>query len=221
MRSKALIKSESTETHFLRLYKVVREREPYLTNEAKIIQYSAVLRYFMKFLQTQDPYSPQICSVLYWIDLKLGDIYCDEALHQQDNSKYFLAAEYYNQALLYARKPEEKNRILFALKDIYYYLDDEDALVKLEKAWANNHSSTDKFSIYLRLAQNTENPYIKAEFLTKALDFVMCQDKNFYAKYQDTLDVCSQLIVLYELLGENTKANRVKKLRKKTLNLLN
>ena len=221
MRNKLFIKSEKPETHFLHLYKVVREREPYLTNEAKIVQYSAVLRYFVKFLQASEPYSQQICAVLYWIDLKLGDIYSDEAMHQQNRSKYFLAAEYYNQALQYARQPEEKNRILFALKDVYYYLDDEEALVQLEKAWADNHNLKDKFSIYLRLAQNTENPYIKAEFLSKALDSVMYQDKNFYAKYQDTLDVCSQLTVLYELLGEKNKTDRVKKLREKTLNLLN
>lgn len=214
-------KVNGAESHFLHLYKVVREREPYLTNEAKIIQYGALLRYFIKFLQTGEPYSSQVKSILYWTDLRLGEIYCTEAIETQDNNRYFLAIEYYNQALSYASLIEEQNRVLLALKDIYYYLDDEDALVKLENAWAENHCPEEKFFIYLRLAQNTENPYIKVEFLTKALDFVMYQDKNFYAKYQDTLDVCSQLTVLCELLGEKNKVARFKKLREKTLNLLN
>ena len=221
MRNSPEVLSANAEQHFLHLYRIVRERESFLSNEAKIVQYSAVLRYFMKFLQMREPYSQEICSVLYWIDIKLGAIYCEEALQTQDKTRYFLAAEYYNQALLYARQIEEQNRVLWALKDIYYYLDDEDSLVKLEKTWAENHDIIDKFSIYVRLAQNTENPYIKVEFLTKALDFVTYQDKNFYAKYQDTLDVCSRLTVLYELLGEKNKATRVNKLREKTLNLLN
>lgn len=221
MQSKSVVDKSSAEKHFLRLYRVVREREAYLSNEAKIMQYGAVLRYFIKFLQLKEPYSDTVCSVLYQTDLRLGDIYCDEATHGEAIGRYFLAAEYYNQALLYARNPEEKNRVLLALKDIYFYLDDEDALAKLEKARAENYEPEDKFSAYVRLAQNTENPYIKAEFLAKALDFVTYQDKNFYAKYQDTLDVCSRLTVLYELTGEKNKAMRVNKLREKTLKLLN
>ena len=216
-----MVNKNSAEKHFLRLYRVVKERDPYLSNEAKIVQYSAVLRYFIKFLQLKEPYSETIRSVLYRIDLRLGDVYCDEAIHGEAIGRYFLAAEYYNQALLYARNPEEKNRVLLALKDIYFYLDDEDALVKLERARAENYEPEDKFSVYIRLAQNTDNPYIKAEFLAKALDFVTYQDKNFYAKYQDTLDVCSRLIVLYELTGEKNKATRVNGLREKTLKLLN
>jgi hypothetical protein len=221
MQGKTVVQKNSAEKHFLRLYRMVREREAYLSDEAKIVQYGAVLRYFMRFLQLKEPYSETICSVLYQIDLRLGDIYCNDALHGQNNGRYFLAAEYYNQALLYAKKPEEKNRILSALKNIYLYLDDEDALVRLEKARAENYDAEDKFSVYVRLAQNTENPYIKAEFLAKALDFVTYQDKNFYAKYQDTLDVCSRLTVLYELIGEKNKATRVSQLREKTLKLLN
>ena len=201
MQGNLMVKKNSAEKHFLRLYRVVKERDSYLSNEAKIVQYGAVLRYFIKFLQLKEPYSETIRSVLYRVDLRLGDIYCDEATRGQSNGRYFLAAEYYNQALLYARLPEEKNRVLQALKNVYLYLDDEDALVKHERARAENYESEDKFSVYIRLAQNTDNPYIKAEFLAKALDFVTYQDKNFYAKYQDTLDVCSRLTVLYELIG--------------------
>lgn len=221
MQGKSMIRRNSAEKHFLHLYRVVRERDSYLSNEAKIMQYSAVLRYFVKFLQLKEPYSETIRSVVYRIDLRLGDIYCDEATYGENNGRYFLAAEYYNQALLYARLPEEKNRVLQALKNIYHYLDDEDALVKLEQARAENYEPEDKFSVYIGLAQNTENPYVKAEFLAKALDFVTYQDKNFYAKYQDTLDVCSRLTVLYELIGEKNKATRVNGLREKTLKLLN
>ena len=71
------------------------------------------------------------------------------------------------------------------------------------------------------LAQNAEMPHIKATFLEKALNEVMEQDESFYTKYQDTLNICSQLLAIYELLGDKDKANRIKKLRENTLKLLN
>jgi hypothetical protein len=111
--------------------------------------------------------------------------------------------------------------VLLALKDIYYYLNDEDALIKVEETWAENHQSEDKFFAYMFLAQNSDNPRFKANFLEKALDEVMKQDIGFYAKYQDTLNICSQLLAIYELLGEKEKVIRIKKLRENTLRLLN
>lgn len=221
MLSAAAIKNADAEKRLLYLYKMVRERERYLSNEAKIVQYSAVLRYFMKFLQQNETYSGNVASVLYWVNIKLGDIYYEEALQKQDNGRYFLAAEYYNQALTYAYDMEEKNRVLLVLKDIYYYLNDEDAYVKVEEAWADNHTNEEKFAVYRLLAQNAEQPRIKVLFLEKALDAVIGQEESFYLKYQDTLDICSRLLALYELLGEKEKAFRVRKLRENTLKLLN
>ena len=217
----ALIKSDNEENRFLYMYKMIQEREKYLTTEAKIIQYGGLLRYFMKFLQQKDEYSTNVSAVLFWVYVKLGDIYYKEALQNQDNSRFFLAAEYYNQSLAYANSVIEKNRVLLALKDIYYYLDDQDAFIKVEETWAENHNKEGRFSAYMFLAQNAEMPYIKAKFLEKALDEVMEQDESFYTKYQDTLNICSQLLAIYELLGDKTKANRIKKLRENTLKLLN
>ena len=209
------------ESKFLRLYKIIQERNEFLSNEAKIIQYSAIVRFFMKFLHTRDDVSVNIKAVLFWTYTKLGDIYYEEALQNQDNSKYFLAIEYYNQSLMYALNAEDKNRVLFVLRDLYYYLGDENAILKIEETWAENHNKEGRFSAYMFLAQNAEMPYIKAKFLEKALDEVMEQDESFYTKYQDTLNICSQLLAIYELLGDKTKANRIKKLRENTLKLLN
>ena len=217
----SLTKDRKVEQKFFHLYQMVQEREPHLTNEAKIVQYHAVLRYFMKFLQFRDKNSQQIYSVLYEIDKKLGDVYYDIGTKTQDKTKYFFAIEYYNQAFVYAKETVEKQNILFILKDIYYYLGDEKAMIKVEDAWAESHEKKDRFSVYMLLAQNTDSPKSKALFLSKALDDVMDQEESFYAKYQDTLDVCSQLAVLYELLGEKEKEKRVKKLRENALKLLN
>ena len=214
-------KTDNAESRFLHLYKIVQEREKYLSKEALVVQYSALLRYFMKFLQQKEEYTANVAAILYWTYTKLGDIYYEDALQNQDNSKYFLAAEYYNQSLAYARSAEEKSRVLLALKDIYYYLNDEDAYVRVEETWAENHDKEDKFAAYMLLAQNAETPQVKAQFLEKALNEVMGQDESFYAKYQDTLYICSQLAAIYELQGEKEKALRVKKLRESTLKLLN
>ena len=214
-------KADSPENHFLYLYKMVQEREAFLNNEAKIVQYGAILRYFMKFLQSSEVYSQQVMSVLYWVNIKLGDIYYEDALQKQDNQRYILAATYYNQALLYAKSVEEKNRVLLILKDIYYYLGDEEALVKVEETWAENHTKEEKFAAYVLLAQNAGELAVKAKFLEKALAEVMAQDENFYMKYQDTLDILSKLSAVYELSGEGEKALRVKKMRENTLKLLN
>lgn len=217
------IKNEKNhlEGRFFRLYKVVQERDKYLSNEAKIVQYSAVIRFFMKFLQDKEDVSVNVKAILFWIYTKLGDIYYEEALQNQDNSKYFLAVEYYNQSLMYALNTEDKNRILFVLKEIYYYLGDENALIKIEETWAENHEKEDKFSAYMLLAKNAEVPQVKVLFLEKALVEVMEQDESFYTKYQDTLNVCSQLVALYELLGDKEQAKRVKKMRDTTMKLLN
>lgn len=211
----------SAENRFLHLFKMVQEREVFLNDDAKIVQYSAVLRFFMKFLQQNETYTPNVSAVLFATYVKLGDIYYEDGLQHQDNARYFLAAEYYNQALGYARTWAEKNRVLLALKDIYYYVNDEPALIKVAETWADNQHKTEKFAAYMLLAQNAELPSMKVEFLERALDEVMAQDKSFYAKYQDTLDVCSQLAAIYELQGDNDKAIRVKKLRESTLKLLN
>ena len=217
----AVTTETSAENRFLHLYKMVQERENFLYYDANFVQYSAILRFFMKFLQHNDTYAPNVSSVLFWTYVKLGDIYYEDGLQNQDNARYFLAAEYYNQALAYARSTEEKNRVLLALKDVYYYVNDEDALVKVEETWAENHNSDEKFAAYMLLAENAELPQIKAKFLEKALDGVMGQDGNFYAKYQDTLNISSQLLAIYELQGERDKASRIKRLRESTLKLLN
>ncbi|MBE6462698.1 MAG: hypothetical protein E7005_02935 [Alphaproteobacteria bacterium] len=221
MDDKVNIKTRNSENKFFNLYKIVQERESFLSNDAKIVQYNAILNFYMKFLQQNESVSPSIMTVLFWIYVKLGDIYYEEALQSQDNSKYFLAVGYYNQSLLYTRYPEERNRVLLALKDIYYYIGDEDALVKVEESWAENHNEKDKFAAYMLLAKTAEVPQIKVLFLEKALDEVMRQDESFYTKYQDTLNVCSQLIAIYELLGDNDKVKRVRDLRERTLKLLN
>ena len=221
MNDKVNIKTRNSENKFFNLYKIVQERESFLSNDAKIVQYNAILNFYMKFLQSNERVSPSIMTVLFWIYVKLGDIYYEEALQSQDNSKYFLAVGYYNQSLLYTRYPEERNRVLLALKDIYYYIGDEDALVKVEESWAENHNEKDKFAAYMLLAKTAEVPQIKVLFLEKALDEVMRQDESFYTKYQDTLNVCSQLIAIYELLGDNDKVKRVRDLRERTLKLLN
>jgi len=221
MDDKVNIKTRNSENKFFNLYKIVQERESFLSNDAKIVQYNAILNFYMKFLQQNESVSPSIMTVLFWIYVKLGDIYYEEALQSQDNSKYFLAVGYYNQSLLYTRYPEERNRVLLALKDIYYYIGDEDALVKVEESWAENHNEKDKFAAYMLLAKTAEVPQIKVLFFEKALDEVMRQDESFYTKYQDTLNVCSQLIAIYELLGDNDKVKRVRDLRERTLKLLN
>ena len=212
---------KKTESKFLHLYKMVKERENFIGNEAKITQYNAILKFFVKFLQNQDDYSVNVKTVLFWTYVKLGDIYYEEALQNQDNSKYFLAVEYYNQSLRYAIYLEEKNRVLSRLKNIYYYLGDEKSLVKVEETWAENHEREDKFAAYMLLAKQAEVPQIKVLFLEKALDEVMSQNEGFYTKYQDTLNICSQLTALYELLGDKEQAQRIKKLREKTMKLLN
>lgn len=81
--------------------------------------------------------------------------------------------------MAYARSAEEKSRVLLALKDIYYYLNDEDAYVRVEETWAENHDKEDKFAAYMLLAQNAETPQVKAQFLEKALNEVRDRMKAF------------------------------------------
>ena len=50
MLKPAVTKTDNAESRFLHLYKIVQEREKYLSKEALVVQYSALLRYFMKFL---------------------------------------------------------------------------------------------------------------------------------------------------------------------------
>lgn len=221
MLNATITKEDTAENRFLHLYKMVQEREKYLNDEAKIVQYNSILRFFMKFLQRNDEYSPNVAAILYWTYVKLGGIYYEDGLQTQDKGRYFLAAEYYNQSLAYARGREEKNRVLLALKDIYYYLNDEDAFVKVEETWVENQDKEERFAAYMQLAENASVLSVKVRFLERALDEVMGQDESFYAKYQDTLNVCSQLAAIYELSGEREKAQRVKKLRESTLKLLN
>ena len=219
---KTTMKCHDAESRFFSLYKMVHERERYLTDDAKIIQYGAVLRYFMKFLEQRDTIQPvRVTVILYRVFVKLGDIYYKDGLQNQDNARYFLAAEYYNQALQFARRAEDKRYVLSALKDVYYYLGDEEALIEVEQTWAENHEKQDKYAAYMLLAQNSDKPYIKTTFLAKALEAVMLQNESFYTKYQDTLHVCSQLSVLYELLGDGENAKQIKNLRENTLKLLN
>ncbi len=220
MLKEVIKKRHDIEGRFFNLYRIVYERERYLSDEAKVIQYNAVLRYFTTFLQSDEEYSSRISAVLYRVFMRLGDIYCKDGLQNQDNTRYFLAAEYYNQALQFARQTEDRRRTLLVLKDVYYYLGDDDALIAVEQTWAENHEEKDKFAAYVLLAQNSDKPYVKANFLARALEMVMAQNESFYTKYQDTLHVCSQLSVLYELLGDRENAKQIKNLRDKTMKLL-
>ncbi len=214
-------KKDNLEKRFLHLYKVIQEREKYLNHDALIVQYSTLLRFFVKFLQSEDKYNYNVELVLFFIYSKLGAIYYSDALAERDNSKCFLAAEYYNQALTFARNVDDKTRILLALKDIYYYLNDEDAYVRVEETWAESHEFKDKYQAYVILAQNADALHVKVKFLEKALALVMQQRESFYENHQDTLFICSHLLAVYELLGERDKALSMKKLREKNLKRLN
>lgn len=44
-----------------------------------MVQYSALLRYFMKFLQQKEEYTANVAAILYWTYTKLGDIYYEDA----------------------------------------------------------------------------------------------------------------------------------------------
>ena len=57
MLKPAVTKTDNAESRFLHLYKIVQEREKYLSKEALVVQYSALLRYFMKFLQQKEKVS--------------------------------------------------------------------------------------------------------------------------------------------------------------------
>lgn len=208
------------EKKFLQMYKVIQEREDFLSNDAKMLQYIGIIRYFTKFIQSKDKYSSEVKYILFWVNVKIGDIYYNQAVQNSDNNMYFLAIEYYNQALLFASNNDERDRVLLILKEIYMALNDEDAFLKVEESWAENRQNEDKFFAYTYLAEKTEDPVDKAKFLEKALDVVMNQDESFYTKYQDTLNICSQLLAIYEILGEKEKVIRVKKLREETLKLL-
>jgi len=212
---------QKTENRLFNLYRTVCERENSLSNEAKIVQYGAVLRYLMTFIEQNGGVTYKIYPLIYKIDLKLGDIYYDEGLQNQDNGRYFLAAQYYNQALTYAVNSMQQSRVLSALRDIYYYLDDEEALFHIESAWAVSRENKDKCAAFLLLARNTLQPKFKISFLEGALDAVAGGADNFYEKYQNTLHICSQLIALYELTGEKEKAYKINRMREETLKLLN
>ena len=221
MLDKKNLNGLNEEKKFFGLYKVVLEREKFLSESALILQYNTVLEYFFKFLYNSQNVSGKAKTIIYWCYVRLGDIFYEKGLQTQDNNKYFIAVDYYNQALIYANNFDEKNRILLRLKDIYYYLDDKDALLKVGEALIENLDKRDRFSAYIMLAQNTDSSKFKAMLLEKALNEVTKQEMSFYNKYQDTLNVCSQLIVLYELLGENDKLQRIRDLQNNTLKLLN
>ena len=80
MLKPAVTKTDNAESRFLHLYKIVQEREKYLSKEALVVQYSALLRYFMKFLQQKEEYTANVAAILYWTYTKLGDIYYEDAL---------------------------------------------------------------------------------------------------------------------------------------------
>ena len=213
--------SKNPETQFINLYKMVLERENFLTNDAKILQYNAVLEYFFKFLEKSNVVSNSVLNVLFGCYMKMGDVFYNEGIQLLENNKLFLAVDYYNQALKFAQSETEKNRILDMLKNVYSFLDDKEALIKVEESWAENQDARDRFSAYMLLAKEADNPKDKAMLLEKALNEVTKQEMSFYNKFQDTLNVCSQLIVLYELLKEKDKLQKIRKLQEDTLKLLN
>lgn len=213
--------SRNPETQFINLYKMVLERENFLTNDAKILQYNAVLEYFFKFLEKNNVVSKSVLNVLFGCYMKMGDVFYNEGIQLLENNKLFLAVDYYNQALKFAQSETEKNRILDMLKNVYSFLDDKEALIKVEESWAENQDARDRFSAYMLLAKEADNPKDKAMLLEKALNEVTKQEMSFYNKFQDTLNVCSQLIVLYELLKEKDKLQKIRKLQEDTLKLLN
>ena len=213
--------SKNPETQFINLYKMVLERENFLTNDAKILQYNAVLEYFFKFLEKNNVVSKSVLNVLFGCYMKMGDVFYNEGIQLLENNKLFLAVDYYNQALKFAQSETEKNRILDMLKNVYSFLDDKEALIKVEESWAENQDARDRFSAYMLLAKEADNPKDKAMLLEKALNEVTKQEMSFYNKFQDTLNVCSQLIVLYELLKEKDKLQKIRKLQEDTLKLLN
>lgn len=188
--------------------------------ESKIRAFNKVINYCdnSEACSTDDSLKRNV--VLYWTYNHLGDAWAQRhqaagaaVMTEEDLRK---AISFYQEAVDIAPDGEDKLNSLQRIAEIYKHMQNVEKLSKLEEGIVDSLDDAHKTQGYLELATATEDNYKSAEWLEKALSFVMKEKVNLLEKCQNTLLISDMLLKNYQIAEDKVNRNRMERLINKT-----
>jgi len=210
------------DSDLLKVYKRADEAAKYFSEvDDKLFSYHNVLDFCASSKKCIQDESTKKKQILFWTYNNIGNLFLQKNSYSFDFQNMTHAIEAYQNALIFSNTSENQTEILRKIRDIYHALEDEDGYFKTSSKLADLVDDTLKMQIFLNLANVARSKTEEAYFLEKALSFVSKEDVSFLTKCQNTLNLCSKLLDIYESTGKRLDVVRIKSIQEKTQNQIN
>lgn len=185
---------------------------------AEIAAYGKVIELGQNSTVNEEDIIDKKSLILYWSYNNLGD-----ALTRKNQNKiifnkgnYNLALDYYQQAYKLARDNTEKIAVLKRMAYNYRLMKDDEAFYKCFLKIIELSKDKDKREAYVALAEMQKNADEAAALYERALEYVPKEDTDVAGKCLNTLQICRELLALYQELDIPRQQNRIYELMNKT-----
>lgn len=211
-----------TASDLLKIYRAAYEKSKYLPDiDDKLLAYNEVINYCAdsKLCRVDD--SIKRNQILFWTYNNIGDMFLARNYDEPEANNYVYAVQYYRNALEFTNNVREKKSTLEKMSHVYTELEDENGWRKTRELMAMEEDDNMKRQAFVELAKSTDDPKLQAQYLEKALNFVMEENVSVLSKCQNTLEICQYLTDIYQHTNNKTALARIQELQKNTLELLN
>lgn len=203
------------------MYRTAYEKVKYLKDiDDKLLAYNEVINYCANSKQCKTDDSIKRNQILFWTYNNIGDMFIERNSDLPTADNYIYAVQYYQNALEFSKTSNDKHNILEKIAHVYGELQDERGWRRAVEQIALMADDNMKRQAFVELAQGTDDIKLQAKYLENALNFVTEENVSVLEKCKNTLNICSNLLEIYQHTKNKKAYERIKTLQKNTLELL-
>lgn len=205
----------------LQAYKIANDTAASSENlDAKIRAYDAVVNFCMNSRGCRLDDSTKRSMVMYWSYSNIGDAYArknfEKSQYSFDMQNYIEALKYYNGALQVARDDTEKMGALSRMAMVYLSMGETEKWEITKEQIIDYMDESYKKRAYAELAEEVKDNSRSIVLLEKALGYVTKEEVSVFAKCQNTLAICENLLSRYRDEHDFVNMKRIQDLIDKT-----
>lgn len=219
---KPFVETYKKESDLLKRYKAANERAKYFSDiDDKLLEYNNVINFCAASKNCSRKNSLKRNQILLWTYENIADLFLQKNLNNFQTNNQLYALEYFENALSFARKDNEKIKILKKMRDIYQILSDQNGYYKISEELIKLIDDALKVDYFLELADLASNKTEEIFFLEQALKLVTPNKISKLKECEKTLIVCSRLLEIYEKADQKADILRIKNIKEETRKLIN
>lgn len=206
----------------LKIYREAYEKTKYMQDiDDKLLAYNEVISYCADSKRCRVDDSIKRNQILFWTYNNIGDMFLARNHDEPAANNYIYAVQYYRNALEFTDNAREKHATMEKMLHVYTELQDENGWRNVQEMIAMEEDDSLKRQAFVELAKSTDDPKLQAKYLEQALGFVMEENVSVLNKCQNTLEICRHLADIYQTVNDKAGYERIRRLQKSTLELLN